>query len=310
MSGLVRLWNNKFSVPPLPPPLTFKNHTILITGATSGLGLATAVHFANLGASNIIITARNASKGSAAKAAIESQSHPTGAKPDITVLELDMDSFASIQGFAEKVKGEVKSIDYVLLNAGLLNTGFRKSGEGWEETLQVNVLGTALVGLLLLPWIKEVGKGKAHLGVVGSGMMRGVDTSTWPKENILKYFNEESRWPEGGKGVYEYSKLMVQYIVNELAMLAGGKDGSPDVIVNSMCPGFVKSDLGRQYKTGFLMSAAFDAFMSTVPKSTEGGARTLVLAALTKPEENGKYITHYQKYEDFLEQVPSISHHF
>lgn len=67
-----------------------------------------------------------------------------------------------------------------------------------------------------------------------------------------------------------------------------------------MCPGIVKSDLGREYKTNFLISAGVDAFMNLAAKSTEGGARTLVLAGLTTKEENGKYITHYQSDEEYL----------
>jgi len=66
-----------------------------------------------------------------------------------------------------------------------------------------------------------------------------------------------------------------------------------------MCPGMVKSELGRDYRTSYLMSLGADMFMNLAMKSTEGGARTLALAATTTPEENGKYITHYQSYEDY-----------
>lgn len=61
----------------------------------------------------------------------------------------------------------------------------------------------------------------------------------------------------------------------------------------------VKSDLGREYKTNFLFSFGIDMIMNVIMKSTEGGARSLVLAALTSPEENGKYITHYQSDVDY-----------
>jgi len=64
-----------------------------------------------------------------------------------------------------------------------------------------------------------------------------------------------------------------------------------------MCPGMVKSDLGRSYKTNFMMAAAVDIFMTVVSKSTESGARTLVLADLV--EENGGYVTHYQSDEEY-----------
>ena len=65
-----------------------------------------------------------------------------------------------------------------------------------------------------------------------------------------------------------------------------------------MFAGMVKSDLGRQYKNGVLLSFGVDLFMYLVMKRTEDGARSLVLTAMTTPEENGKYITHYQSDED------------
>ena len=66
-----------------------------------------------------------------------------------------------------------------------------------------------------------------------------------------------------------------------------------------MCPGLVYTDLGRDYKTSMIMTAAVNTFMSVLSKSSEGGARTPVLAALTTSDENGKYITHYQADEDY-----------
>jgi hypothetical protein len=47
------------------------------------------------------------------------------------------------------------------------------------------------------------------------------------------------------------------------------------------------------------MSLAVNGFMTLAAKTTEGGARTLVLSALTTPEENGKYFTNYQSDEDY-----------
>lgn len=222
------VWNNKFGLPSLPPPGSFNDKTILITGASSGLGLAAAVHFVNLGASSVIITARSKARGDIAKEEIETQTKTKG-KGIVKVMELDMSTFAGTKSFADIVKGEVKTIDYVLLNAGLLNTKFKQLGEGWEEMIQINVLSTALLAILLLPWIKEVGKGKAHLGFVTSGLHTSVSVDgDFPKENVLAYFNQKEHWPvkePSNDPMYAISKLLEHYVVNEIVKLGLGSDG-------------------------------------------------------------------------------------
>jgi NAD(P)-dependent dehydrogenase (short-subunit alcohol dehydrogenase family) len=222
------VYNNKFSLPSLPPPGTFTGQSILITGATSGLGLATAVHFVNLGASSVIITGRSLFRSEAAKNVIEAQTSTVG-KGIVKAMELDMSTFSQTKEFADKMKEEVKEINYVLLNAGCINTSFKLGKEGFEEEIQIHVLSTALLAILLLPWMKLTGRGKAHLGFVTSGRHQGVDIGEWngwPKvgeiPRPIRWFSEEKHWPGD---IYPTSKLLEQYVANEVAKLALGKDG-------------------------------------------------------------------------------------
>lgn len=66
-----------------------------------------------------------------------------------------------------------------------------------------------------------------------------------------------------------------------------------------MCPGAVATDLGRAYQTNFISTLSINLIMKVVFKTSEAGARTPVLVALTTPEENGKYITHYMSEKEY-----------
>lgn len=118
-------------------------------------------------------------------------------------------------------------MDVVLLNAGWISAKYMEGKEGFEETIQTNVLSTALLALLLLPWLKKVGGGKAHMGFVTSGVHRSVQIKEpkWPQQQIPQYFSQEKNWPSGNPDMYAVSKLLEQYIVREIEKLALGKDG-------------------------------------------------------------------------------------
>jgi NAD(P)-dependent dehydrogenase (short-subunit alcohol dehydrogenase family) len=176
----------------------------------------------------VIITARDAAKGEAAIASIESQTSTQGLGR-VKLLLLDMSSLSSTSAFVSLLKFQIQEIDIVLLNAGLLNTTHSLSPDGFEQTIQVSVLSTALLALLLLPWMKVAGKGKAHLGFVTSGRHRSVAIDAWPKENVLEWLSKKENWPSS---MYATAKLLEQYVANEVAKLA-----APEVIVNPMCPG-------------------------------------------------------------------------
>jgi len=207
-----------------PPSLSFAGQAVLVTGATTGLGLETAIHYVQLGASPVIITARNATRGAEAVATIEAR---TGKKGMVQVRTLDMNSFVNVKKFVDDLEKEVKSIDIVLLNAGCFSIAYKPSPDGWEGDLQVNTLSTTLLALLLLPWMRAVrqpGK-QQHLGIVGSGSHTKVDimAKDFPENGVLKYFNDKKNY-KGSKPTYGMSKLLVQYAANEITKLAIDSD--------------------------------------------------------------------------------------
>ena len=145
MAGLLFQAYMKFNHIPLPLPDTFAGQTAVVTGGTSGLGLATAVHLLRLGAAEVIISARDAARGRNAAAHITAEASKGGGGKDdggrnkktlgqVRVLELDMNRYDSVVAFAKNVI-EVKKgkggVDVVVLNAGMIGTEYELGPEGW-----------------------------------------------------------------------------------------------------------------------------------------------------------------------------------
>ena len=289
MASLFRLLKQRVFLP-ADPTTPFTSKTIIITGGTSGLGLEAAIKYLSLGATTIVLGARNRAKAAAAVATISTRAAPHNGV--IHVFDLDMENFASVKAFAARVEKEVGRVDVALLNAGVYMKDHELSEEGWEKTLQVNALSTALLALLLLPQLKrckeETGE-PAHLTITGSGLHAAAKEEWFgtPKSGmVLEKLSDKENFNRAKQ--YASSKILVEYTVQELATLARTGDGEVEVVVDSVCPGFCKSDLGRQFD-GFWLKIMVWIFMSIFARSTEAGSRSLVSATSKGVEAQGTF---------------------
>ncbi|MCT2584612.1 oxidoreductase [Actinophytocola gossypii] len=118
----------------------------VVTGANSGLGLATATELAHHGA-RVVLAVRDMIAGERAAGAIQ-RSVP---RADLEVRELDLASLASVRVFAGKLVADFAAIDLLVNNAGVVVLGAaRTTVDGFELQLGTNMLGHfALTGLLL-----------------------------------------------------------------------------------------------------------------------------------------------------------------
>ncbi|KAH8678397.1 hypothetical protein BX600DRAFT_545980 [Xylariales sp. PMI_506] len=295
----------KFFPIDLPPSGTFQSQTAVVTGGTSGLGLAAAIHLINLDASEVIISSRNTHRAQAALATIEKE---TGGKSKgkVRVLELDMESYDSVRNFAGEVANINKGkggVDIVILNAGVAGVEPKVLGEGWNDTIQVNTLSTILLAALLLPRMKvERAKRQsaANLSIVGSINHTRVDITPWAswvnekQESVLEHLSKPENW-RGPSDIYDASKLMAQYGFNELAERATGSNGRPQVIMNTMCPGAVATDLPRYFvEKSIVFVIAIVIFFGLFGKSPSNGARTYMAAVTTSESEHGKFIQFFK----------------
>ena len=131
-------WNER-EIPDL------QGRTALVTGANSGLGLATAQALALRGA-QVLMACRGADKAQAAIAAIRT------AVPDARLqpLSLDLSDLSSVRAAADEVRRAHPKLDLLINNAGVMATPYGKTRDGFELQFGTNHLGHfALTGLLL-----------------------------------------------------------------------------------------------------------------------------------------------------------------
>jgi NAD(P)-dependent dehydrogenase (short-subunit alcohol dehydrogenase family) len=142
---------NKFPI--LVTKADTKDKTYIVTGSNQGLGLEAARHLVSLGASKVVLTARDLQAGDEAVKDIETT---TGIKGVAEVWNLDLADYESVKIFAKKANG-LERVDGVIQNAGIaLDTW--GIAEGHERNVTVNTYSTLLLGILLLPKLKETGK--------------------------------------------------------------------------------------------------------------------------------------------------------
>ncbi len=124
--------------------------TVIVTGANSGLGLATSRELARAGAA-VWLAVRDEEKGRRASSSIREQV----ARADLTTGLLDLADLSSVRAFAESFVAAGGQLDLLINNAGIMAAPRRLTGDGFESQFGTNHLGHfALTGLLLPALLK------------------------------------------------------------------------------------------------------------------------------------------------------------
>ena len=126
----------------------------IITGATSGIGKATALLFAEEGA-DVVITGRRAELGKR----VEEELRQTGARS--LFIQADHSQADDCSRVVEQTLAEFGCVDILFNNAGIVTRGTAEttSDEVWNETLAINVTGVWRMSKLVIPIMKKQGKG-------------------------------------------------------------------------------------------------------------------------------------------------------
>jgi retinol dehydrogenase-12 len=153
------------------PSQPFDGQTIIVTGANTGLGLEAARHFTRLNAAKVILASRSIAKGEEAARSIE---ETTGRKGVCEVWQVDLGNFDSVKKFTERA-AKLDRLDVVCENAGIAAGAYQQM-EGMESMIAVNVVGTFLMALNLLPILRKSGK---TYGTVPKLVVTSSETHFW-----------------------------------------------------------------------------------------------------------------------------------
>jgi NAD(P)-dependent dehydrogenase (short-subunit alcohol dehydrogenase family) len=123
---------------------------VLVTGATRGIGLETAVRLAELGA-DVVVHGRDPARGAEALAAVRAASSP-GARPALHLA--DLSTLDGVRRLAAEVGRDRGRLDVLVADAGVFAPERRETGDGLELTFSVNVVAPVLLAVRLLPALR------------------------------------------------------------------------------------------------------------------------------------------------------------
>lgn len=234
LAGITNRWSTARRLEGLAPEHRVEGQTWLVTGATSGLGLAIATQLAERGAHVVMAGRRHPPEAEAAVAG--------AGGPPPRHLALDLSRLASARAAAASLAADGVRLDGVVLNAGMVAQRSRVTADGVDEMTQVNFLGHYLLmqELLRLGVLPRDRAPAARVVVVSSESHRSA-APLEPDPLTL-----ERRYGPG-QSVAEYgrTKLMVTTFAQALARRLDGPEG-PQVAVHALCPGAVDTNIARE----------------------------------------------------------------
>jgi NAD(P)-dependent dehydrogenase (short-subunit alcohol dehydrogenase family) len=265
---------------------------IVITGATTGIGLESGKALAKGGAT-VVLTARTDKKGATAVQTVQNYLNEEGVQNSkVYFVQLDLDSLDNVKSFPKRFQeklGDAK-IDTVLNNAGVMAIPeLELTQDGYERTFQSNHLGHFALLAKLFPYLNENAKiiNVSSLAYLIAG--KGLD---------LNNLNGEKEY--GAWSSYGQSKLENILFTQELQRRADAAGRS--ITATCLHPGGVNTDLARNMMGGedawfdkrskgpvTFWEKALDATITKALLTPAEGAATQVYLATTNTAEKGRF---------------------
>ncbi len=234
--------------------MRLQGKTAIVTGANSGMGMATVRALSDMGA-RVIMLCRSEKRGREALERLNSE------KPrDLDLILCDLGDYDSVRSFVSKVRESYSRIDILVNNAGFISLDRQETKEGLERQFGINHIGHFLLTTSLLDLM---GKG-SRIVVVASGAHK-TGKIHFDDINLHKGFNVVK--------AYSQSKLANVLFTRELARRVKDKG----INVNCCHPGAVATNIGIDRETGF--GKTVTGLLKPFFQTPEQGARTAVFLA-------------------------------
>ena len=250
---------------------------IVITGASSGIGLDTARALSVTGAT-LFLTARNVKMAETALAGVIEAGR-------VSLVEMDNGSFASIRAAAGWILEQSNNkVNILINNAGVLGVqGLQLTEDGQEVHFATNYLSQFLLFQLLKPALLASAFRDFHSRVVN------VSSSAHRAGYLPE--SDNYNFEKGGYShevAYANSKIASTYLANEIDR----RYGSKGLHATSLHPGAIDTNISRHLGPEFVAFVKSNEAIVKLIKSPEQGAATTVVAAIGKEWENkgGTYL--------------------
>jgi len=248
-----------------------KGKTCVITGATSGIGRASALELGRLQA-DLILVGRNERRGAELVRRLQRDHSCANAH----FMRADLSVQREVRELAVAIRNRCARIDVLINNAGARFDAFRQSADHIESTFATNHLGHFLLTLLLLDKLQAAES--ARVITVASGAHGGA------RGDFERFFRAENYDRKAAYGNSKLANLMFAY---ELARRLRGTK----ITSNAVDPGGVATNLGRN--NGFMSWMRHIGYYALKREliSSRKGAETIVFLASSPVAEgiSGKY---------------------
>ena len=247
--------------------------TMVVTGATSGIGEVAASELARMGA-RIVFTARDRERAAATMAKLKA----VNPSADHRMLLADLSSLAEMKRVADEIARSEPRIDVLINNAGAVFLSRKTSVDGLEMTFATNHMAYFVLTNILLDRLKAT-PGARIVSTASDAHRSGkLDFSDLQSEKSYSSFR-----------VYGTTKLANILFTRELSRRLQGTG----VTANCQHPGFVGTRFGQNNASNFFLKSLSRAIMSFGLKPEEG-AKTMIYLA-SSPEVAGKSGGYYVK---------------